>query len=50
MTDRAAAEAVLKVQADRPVDGAWRWVSERKVVYRTKMYWRPHQKVSSTLA
>ncbi|WP_433512611.1 L,D-transpeptidase [Nonomuraea sp. CA-143628] len=45
VTDRAAAETVLQVQADRPVDGAWRWVSDRKVVYRTKTYWRPHQKV-----
>ncbi|MBT2224411.1 L,D-transpeptidase [Nonomuraea sp. NEAU-A123] len=45
VTDRAAAEAALQVQADRPVDGAWRWVTDRKVVYRTKTYWRPHQKV-----
>ncbi|MEU7859531.1 L,D-transpeptidase [Nonomuraea sp. NPDC049141] len=45
VTDRAAAETVLQVQADRPVDGAWRWVTDRKVVYRTKTYWRPHQKV-----
>lgn len=43
--DRAAAETALQVQAERPVDGAWRWVSDRKVVYRTKTYWRPHQKV-----
>ncbi|MFD1542356.1 L,D-transpeptidase [Nonomuraea guangzhouensis] len=45
VADRAAAEAALQVQADRPVDGAWRWVTDRKVVYRTKTYWRPHQKV-----
>ncbi|WP_336217070.1 L,D-transpeptidase [Nonomuraea sp. LPB2021202275-12-8] len=43
--DRAAAEEVLQVQADKPVDGAWRWVSDRKVVYRTKFYWKPNQKV-----
>ncbi|WP_433236349.1 L,D-transpeptidase [Streptosporangium sp. CA-135522] len=48
VTDRAAAETVLQVQADRPVEGAWRWVSDRKVVYRTKTYWRPHQKVTLT--
>ncbi|GHE30977.1 hypothetical protein GCM10017673_37210 [Streptosporangium violaceochromogenes] len=46
--NRAAAEAVLQVRADRPVEGAWRWVSDRKVVYRTKTYWRPHQKVLFT--
>ncbi|MFF0579235.1 L,D-transpeptidase [Streptosporangium saharense] len=45
---RAAAEAVLQVQADKPVQGAWRWVSDRKVVYRTKTYWKPHQKVLLT--
>ncbi|WP_182884380.1 L,D-transpeptidase [Microbispora sp. H10885] len=43
--DRAAAESVLLVQAEKPVEGAWRWVSDRKVVYRTKTYWKPHQKV-----
>jgi lipoprotein-anchoring transpeptidase ErfK/SrfK len=48
VADRAAAEAVLQVQADRPVDGAWRWVTDRKVVYRTKTYYRPHQKVQFT--
>ena len=42
---RAAAEAVLRVEADKPVEGAWRWVSARKVVYRTKTYWKPNQKV-----
>jgi lipoprotein-anchoring transpeptidase ErfK/SrfK len=46
--DKAAAEAVLEVQADKPVEGAWRWVSNRKVIYRTKTYWRPHQKVLFT--
>ncbi|MEV0591958.1 L,D-transpeptidase [Nonomuraea cavernae] len=43
--DKAAVEAVLQVEADKPVDGAWRWVSPRKVIYRTKTYWKPHQKV-----
>ncbi|MGW0802015.1 L,D-transpeptidase [Nonomuraea sp. NPDC002799] len=46
--DQAAVEALLEVQADRPVDGAWRWVSKRKVIYRTKTYWKPHQKVLFT--
>lgn len=48
VANRAAAEAVLQVQADRPVEGAWRWVSDRKVVYRTRTFWRPHQKVLLT--
>ncbi|WP_169985521.1 L,D-transpeptidase [Microbispora sp. H10836] len=46
--DRAAAEAVLQVQAEKPAEGAWRWVSDRKVIYRTKTYWKPHQKVLFT--
>ncbi|MEV0146662.1 MULTISPECIES: L,D-transpeptidase [unclassified Nonomuraea] len=46
--DKAAAESALEVQADKPVDGAWRWVSKRKVIYRTKTYWKPHQKVLFT--
>ncbi|TDD44671.1 L,D-transpeptidase [Nonomuraea terrae] len=41
-------EALLEVQADKPVEGAWRWVSDRKVIYRTKTYWKPHQKVLFT--
>ncbi|MBB6350553.1 lipoprotein-anchoring transpeptidase ErfK/SrfK [Nonomuraea muscovyensis] len=43
--DRAATEAALEVRAEKPVEGAWRWVSPRKVIYRTKTYWKPHQKV-----
>ncbi|MEU8247071.1 L,D-transpeptidase [Nonomuraea sp. NPDC048916] len=46
--DKAAVEAVLQVEVDKPVDGAWRWVSNRKVIYRTKTYWKPHQKVLFT--
>ncbi|MFC4010658.1 L,D-transpeptidase [Nonomuraea purpurea] len=46
--DRAAVEALLEVKAERQVEGAWRWVSERKVIYRTKTYWKPHQKVLFT--
>ncbi|MFI7637743.1 L,D-transpeptidase [Nonomuraea sp. NPDC049400] len=46
--DKAAVEALLEVQADKPAEGAWRWVSARKVIYRTKTYWKPHQKVLFT--
>ncbi|MFC5833063.1 L,D-transpeptidase [Nonomuraea insulae] len=46
--DKAAVEALLDVEADKPVDGAWRWVSPRKVIYRTKTYWKPNQKVLFT--
>ncbi|TMR98093.1 L,D-transpeptidase [Nonomuraea basaltis] len=46
--DKAAVEALLEVEAEKPVDGAWRWVSARKVIYRTKTYWKPYQKVLFT--
>ncbi|MEV0617333.1 L,D-transpeptidase [Nonomuraea sp. NPDC050404] len=46
--DKAAVEALLDVKAEKVVDGAWRWVSERKVIYRTKTYWKPYQKVLFT--
>jgi lipoprotein-anchoring transpeptidase ErfK/SrfK len=46
--DKAAVEGLLDVEPDKPVEGAWRWVSPRKVIYRTKTYWKPYQKVLFT--
>ncbi|MGI5284086.1 L,D-transpeptidase [Nonomuraea polychroma] len=46
--DRATVEALLEVTPEKPVEGAWRWVSARKVIYRTKTYWKPYQKVLFT--
>ncbi|MFI6596432.1 L,D-transpeptidase [Nonomuraea sp. NPDC050536] len=46
--DRAAAVTALEVVPEKAVEGAWRWITARKVVYRTKTYWRPHQKVRFT--
>ncbi|WP_327585654.1 L,D-transpeptidase [Nonomuraea sp. NBC_00507] len=46
--DRADVEALLEVTPEKPVEGAWRWVSARKVIYRTKTYWKPYQKVLFT--
>jgi lipoprotein-anchoring transpeptidase ErfK/SrfK len=48
VVDKAAVEARLEVTAEKPVEGAWRWVSDRQVVYRTKTYWPAHQKVKFT--
>jgi lipoprotein-anchoring transpeptidase ErfK/SrfK len=39
-------ERALEVRSARPVQGAWRWVSDQQVVFRTRSYWRPHQQVS----
>lgn len=46
--NKAEVEALLEVTPEKPVDGAWRWVSKRKVIYRTKTYWQPYQKVLFT--
>ncbi|GII96765.1 L,D-transpeptidase [Sinosporangium siamense] len=43
--NRAAVEKELKVKAQKPVRGAWRWVDDTKVIYRTAKYWPAHQKV-----
>jgi lipoprotein-anchoring transpeptidase ErfK/SrfK len=43
--DKAAVEALLDVESEEAHEGAWRWVSARKVIYRTKTYWKPYQKV-----
>ncbi|MEU4509817.1 L,D-transpeptidase [Nonomuraea wenchangensis] len=46
--DRATVEALLQVESEKPNEGAWRWVSARKIIYRTKAYWKPYQKVLFT--
>jgi lipoprotein-anchoring transpeptidase ErfK/SrfK len=44
--DKAAVERALEVDAGKPGEGAWRWTDDRTAVYRTKKYWKPHQKVT----
>ncbi|SDH56751.1 Lipoprotein-anchoring transpeptidase ErfK/SrfK [Sinosporangium album] len=46
--NRAAVEKSLKVKAQKPVKGAWRWIDDTKVIYRTAKYWPAHQKVRFT--
>ncbi|TDD42226.1 hypothetical protein E1286_31200 [Nonomuraea terrae] len=46
--DRAAVERALEVTAARPVEGAWRWVGDTRVVYRPRAYWAPRQTVTVT--
>jgi lipoprotein-anchoring transpeptidase ErfK/SrfK len=46
VTNKAAVEKQLKVTAQKPVEGAWRWISGDQVVYRTKTYWPAHQTVT----
>jgi lipoprotein-anchoring transpeptidase ErfK/SrfK len=46
--NRAAVERSLDVRAARPVEGAWHWVSDTQVVYRTRTDWPAWQKVAVT--
>ncbi|GAA1004044.1 hypothetical protein Aple_005670 [Acrocarpospora pleiomorpha] len=48
VTNKAAVEAALKVDAQKPAEGAWRWISDRLVIYRPAKYWPAHQKVTFT--
>ncbi|EFC85433.1 Ig-like domain-containing protein [Parafrankia sp. EUN1f] len=45
VTDRAAVQRRLAVSADPPVLGAWRWMSDRLVMWRPQEYWAPGTKV-----
>jgi lipoprotein-anchoring transpeptidase ErfK/SrfK len=46
--NKAEVEKALEVKAQKPVEGAWRWIGDQKVIYRTKTYWPAHQKVTVT--
>lgn len=37
--DKAAAERRLNVTTSTPIEGAWRWISPKQVVWRPKDYW-----------
>jgi lipoprotein-anchoring transpeptidase ErfK/SrfK len=43
--DKKAVEESLQVTAQKPVDGAWRWIDDSLVIYRPAKYWPAHQKV-----
>jgi lipoprotein-anchoring transpeptidase ErfK/SrfK len=46
--DRAAVEQRLIVESEKGHEGAWRWISDSQVIYRTKEYWEGHQTVTFT--
>ncbi|MCO6010428.1 Ig-like domain-containing protein [Actinoallomurus purpureus] len=46
ITDRAAVEKALEVRSTSPMEGAWRWITNQQVIFRTKAYWPAHSKVS----
>ncbi|MGP3916805.1 Ig-like domain-containing protein [Nonomuraea sp. 10N515B] len=48
VTDKAAVEEALEVKSEQPVEGAWRWTSDTQVIYRTRRFWDPRQRVTVT--
>ncbi|MEU5884068.1 Ig-like domain-containing protein [Spirillospora sp. NPDC047279] len=54
VSDRKAVESALTVKSTKPAVGAWYWVSNSQVIFRTKngAYWKPNQtvRVSAKLA
>ncbi|WP_235854975.1 L,D-transpeptidase [Nonomuraea aridisoli] len=46
VSNKATIERALEVEAEKPVEGAWRWINDTVVIYRTEKYWPAHQKVT----
>ncbi|MDP9843212.1 lipoprotein-anchoring transpeptidase ErfK/SrfK [Streptosporangium lutulentum] len=46
--EKATVEKALEVTSEKPAQGAWRWINDTTVIYRTAKYWQPHQKVTFT--
>ncbi|TDD32329.1 hypothetical protein E1287_23275 [Actinomadura sp. KC06] len=46
--DKKAVEKVLDVKSTKPATGAWHWVNDTTVIFRTKngQYWQPNQRVT----
>jgi len=42
----AAVQQALVVQAQNPVPGAWRWITDEQVVYRAETFWPAYQTVT----
>jgi lipoprotein-anchoring transpeptidase ErfK/SrfK len=38
-------ERALVVESAHAVQGAWQWISDQQVIFRTKKYWQPHQRI-----
>nr|WP_184948619.1 Ig-like domain-containing protein [Planomonospora venezuelensis] len=45
---KANVERALEVTAEKPAAGAWRWIDDKTVIYRTAKFWKAHQKVTFT--
>lgn len=45
VADRAAVERALEVRSSAPAEGAWRWITNQQVIFRTRSYWPARTKV-----
>lgn len=43
--DKKSVEGALTVTSEKPHTGAWRWITDRQVIYRPAKFWSAHQKV-----
>ncbi len=50
ITNKAAVERALKVEAEKPAKGAWRWIDDTYAIYRPAKYWAAHQTVTFNAA
>jgi lipoprotein-anchoring transpeptidase ErfK/SrfK len=48
IANRAYVEKALEVKSDKADVGAWHWISDQQIVFRTQKYWQPHQNVTLT--
>jgi lipoprotein-anchoring transpeptidase ErfK/SrfK len=46
VANRAYVEKALEVKSDKGDVGAWHWINDQQIVYRTQKYWQPHQNVT----
>ncbi|MEV0384372.1 Ig-like domain-containing protein [Nonomuraea sp. NPDC050643] len=46
--DKAAVERALEVRTATPVEGAWRWTGDTRVIFRTRRFWAARQQVTVT--
>jgi lipoprotein-anchoring transpeptidase ErfK/SrfK len=46
VSNRSTVERALEVRSTAPVQGAWHWITDQQVIFRTKTYWPAHSSVS----
>ncbi|GAB3992762.1 Ig-like domain-containing protein [Glycomyces albus] len=44
--DKKTVANLLEVESEAGHEGAWRWITDSQVIYRTKEYWEPYQTIT----